>query len=125
MELTTSTSQLTTILVLTFFVERLSEYFLVPILDWIIARVASLMNVGTGEVNGKARMVLIGVMNAAAYGLIVGYDFASWLLTQVSVQIDWWQGLALSCIIVGGGTNLVHDVLGIFQGIKSRNRVSD
>ena len=117
---------ITAALFLSFLVERIAEYILLPILDLIVGMVANLARgkplslleaASEYKLVGQTRMVTVSVMNFILYITLLGYDFMTPLLKPMGVSVAEIPGLVLSSLIVAGGSNFVHD---LFTKLKSR-----
>ena len=116
---------ITAALFLSFLVERIAEYILLPILDLIVGMVANLARgkplslleaASKYKLAGQTRMVTVSVMNFLLYITLLGYDFMTPLLKPMGVSLAEVSGLVLSSLIVAGGSNFVHVLFTRLQG---------
>lgn len=92
-------------------VERMTEY----ILTILFALIKDFKAAWEEKLSGGVKSLLTALFNAGLYGILFRYDFASPTMQAFGVQLDPWQGLVISILIVGGGSNLVHEFFGFFR----------
>lgn len=76
--------------------ERLVEQFIKPLLE----------KIGGGDFTGQVALV-----TGAAISVLFGVDLFSPVAVAIGVPLTVpWAGLALTAVLVGGGSNFIHDV---------------
>lgn len=84
-----------------------------PLLEWIVQRIVGLFRSDEYRWEGEAKMISVSIFNAIVYLIFFAYDFVGPLVeaaTGGQVNMATWQGVALSTVLIAGGSNLIHQV---------------
>ncbi len=92
-------------------VERITEY----LLSILFALLTDFEVAWREKISGGAKLLLTFVLNAGLYALLLRIDFVSPMIEASGVTISKAQGVTFSCLLVGGGSQLVHQFFGFFQ----------
>ena len=101
-------------------VERVSEWFFVPVLEWIVVGIVK-WRLKTSEFvwEGPSKLLLVSIVNFMFYLALLRYDYVTSIMLLLGIPITPMQGLVLSALFAAGGSNFVHTV---FAYVDARKR---
>lgn len=91
-------------------VERITEY----LLSILFALLTDFEVAWKEKVSGGVKLLMTLLLNGGLYALLIRIDFVGPVIASYGASISEWQGLVLSCLMVGGGSQLVHQFFGFF-----------
>lgn len=90
--------------------ERITSYLFLPLVEKLVEALNRKWPV---LAEWPLKMLATSILNMAMYGL-VARDFMTPLFDTIDLPILPWQGLIMSFLVIGGGSNLVHDIFQLF-----------
>ena len=81
--------------------ERLGEKFIKPLLG----------KIGSGETNASQYTAHTALVTGALIAVLFGIDLFTPIADALGITMNAeWAGMALTAVLVGGGSNFIHDV---------------